>query len=247
MKRPYLTKAQYRAKVASGEIVPVKWEPPKPWPQTIDELVTKCGPYAELVTKHLKCRLACRWKWGGMKPREQWPFPDLDEDSRKLIWESGSRYEWTLLLDAGADIAPAKTLDIFSDEAWTEAVRTVEETVAQWEAAGSPGLDHEALKSARSQISSWVRNYGLPYFEGSGISKIYEVPTPERLAQMEPNMRDHWQAIIDRATADPSCTVITEPQPSLNAAERFKHRYSPAYLATQTPKRRAFLEQQCAT
>lgn len=185
---------EYDRKVAAGEIIPRKQQAaPLPWPQTFADMAARCGPYAELTTLHAKAQLACTWKRGPYKHNSEWIFPGTPEPVRKLIWECCSRYQWTLLLDAGAAINPRQTLDIFSDEAWPEAVRTVEEAIAEWEAAGSIGLDHAALLNAHSMLAYWIRDKSLPDYPGSGVFAPTSSPSEQYLATLKPARRAFYE------------------------------------------------------
>ncbi len=127
------------------------------WPQTLDDIAGRSGPYADTVVAVAKARAACLWA----TPWQQ-PAPALT-NSREVISQCFDLYRAQLWRDVGGwgphgeyvihdsgdvEKLPAPVLDDLSEDSRCEAMRVIAETQAEWEAAGCPGLDHSNLHFA---------------------------------------------------------------------------------------------------
>lgn len=149
-------------------------QPPKrdynapPWPQSLDALRSECGEHGELVAAHAVAIAARGWACdrltvdGLIQPGKASRNPaaivrtSLDLHLCQLWQDAGAAGHWVKYGNpALRDLSPVSR---------QEAMLVVEETIAEWEAAGSPGLDHAALYAAYRYLCGHVWTGQLAHF-----------------------------------------------------------------------------------
>jgi len=124
----------------------------KPWPQSLDALRDGCAQHGDTVAAHAVTIAIRTWACdrlgadGQIVPGHATANPSaviatcLDLHLAQLWRDAGAGGHWTLYGN------PA--LRDLSSQSRHEAMRVIAETRAEWQAAGSPGLDHPALYAA---------------------------------------------------------------------------------------------------
>lgn len=131
-----------------------------PWPQSLDALQSGCGEHGELVAAHAAAIAARGWACdrltadGLIQPGKATGSlsaiirTSLDLHIHQLWQDAGAAGLWVKYgSPALRDLSPASR---------QEAMLVVEETIAEWEAAGCPGLDHAALYAAYRYLCGHV-------------------------------------------------------------------------------------------
>lgn len=138
----------------------------KPWPQSLDALRDGCAQHGDTVAAHAVAIAIRTWACDRMGaegetiPGNATGNPSaviatcLDLHLAQLWRDAGAEGHWTLYGN------PA--LRDLSSQSRHEAVRVIAETRAEWEAAGSPGLDHPALYAAFRYLCGhvWTGRFG---------------------------------------------------------------------------------------
>ncbi|MCW2337393.1 hypothetical protein M2337_001626 [Sphingobium sp. B2D3A] len=129
-------------------------QPMPKWPASIEQLTSSCGPYGDTVAAVAKLAAAQRWACNGLTaPGHACSNPEA------VIYTSLVLYRAQLWKDAGVETRRipasqdvATLLDDLSPDSRFEALLVVNETIAEWEAAGSPGLDQPTLYLAYKHL-----------------------------------------------------------------------------------------------
>jgi hypothetical protein len=140
------------------------------WPQSLDALATKCGPYGDTAIAEAKAAAMDRWALPGLSATLIPPKGNAKANPEAVLWEVLPRHRRQIWRDAGAAPHPGYAkpvlLDDLSPDSRCEAERVIAETYAEWEAAGSPGLDQPALIDAYKRLVGNVWSGCLPPFDG---------------------------------------------------------------------------------
>lgn len=142
------------------------YTPPPPWPQTLNDMAQRCGPYADLAIAEAKAVAVHSWAYGTFTKKG-----NAKANPRAVLWEVLTRARYQMHRDHGVsrpntDGTIPAALDGFSPDCQSEALLVLEETYAEWEAAGSPGLDQPALYVVWRWLMGHIWSGTLPPFEG---------------------------------------------------------------------------------
>lgn len=138
------------------------------WPQSLDALQSGCGEHGELIAAHAAAIAARGWACERMTKDGLIQPGNATRNPSAIIRTSLDLHICQLWHDAGAAGLSIKygnpALRDLSPASRQEAVLVVEETIAEWEAAGSPGLDHAALYAAFRYLCGHVWGGQLAHF-----------------------------------------------------------------------------------
>lgn len=149
------------------------YTPPPAWPQTIDDLASGCGPYSDTVTAYAKALAARTWATGMDHDRGSNPASIVGECLSRYIaqlWRdigvTGPGWVYVNLPEGEFEKRAAPVVNDLSPDCRSEAMHVVADTLAEWEAAGSPGLDHDHLRYAYKALALEIQDGTLATFEG---------------------------------------------------------------------------------
>lgn len=151
------------------------------WPQSLDALRSRCGQHGDLAASHAVATAARLWACDKLGKEGQIQPGNAIGNPSAVIRTSLDMHLCQLWRDAGAaDLAvrygnPA--LRDLSPSSRQEAMRVVEETIGEWEAAGSPGLDQPALYAAYRYLCGHVWTGQIEPFPGCLDTPAYLVDT----------------------------------------------------------------------
>jgi hypothetical protein len=142
-------------------------QPAPKWPASIEQLSSRCGPYGGTVAAIAKLAAVQRWACNGLTgPGHARSNPEA------VIYTSLALYRAQLWKDAGVETRRipasqdvATRLDDLSPDSRFEAMLVVNETIAEWEAAGSPGLDQPTLYLAYKHLVGRIWSGELAPFD----------------------------------------------------------------------------------
>lgn len=131
-----------------------------PWPQSLDALRSGCGEHGELVAAHAAAIAARGWACDRLTADGLIQPGKASGNPAAIVRTSLDLHIHQLWADAGAGELWAKygnpALRDLSPASRQEAMLVVEETIAEWEAAGCPSLDHAALYAAYRYLCGHV-------------------------------------------------------------------------------------------
>lgn len=141
-----------------------------PWPQTLDALRSGCGQYGDLILSHAVATAARSWACDAIDEHGHSRRGNATANPSTIIRTALDLHLCQLWTDAGASGHWTEygnpALRDLSASSRQEAMQVVEETIAEWEAAGRPGLDHPALFVAYRYLCGHVWTGGLEPFPG---------------------------------------------------------------------------------
>jgi len=137
------------------------------WPQSLDALAARTAPYGETVAKYAQSEAVRRWACDSIKAPG-----NVRSNPEPVVSISLDHYRTQIWRDIGVKgpMLPAggyaRALDDLSPDSRFEAMLVVNDTIAEWEAAGSPGLDQPTLWVAYRYLVGNVWAGELEPFEG---------------------------------------------------------------------------------
>lgn len=149
------------------------------WPQTLDDIAGRSGPYADTVTAAAKAAAMIGWALPRLSKTPERILGNAKVNSEEILWEVLPRHRAQIWADAGITHRavwddrteqsvrmPLAPFDGLSPESRCEAELVTAETYAEWEAAGSPGLDQPTLAHAFKSLLVAIWKGDLPTFDG---------------------------------------------------------------------------------
>jgi hypothetical protein len=151
-----------------------------PQPSTLDQLRNKCGRYGPAVADFAIATCLRRWACKGLN-RAGNATRNIDS----LIHVSLDLHVAQLWRDIGVQQARAALCDL-SPPIRGDAERVVAETLAEWRAAGSPGLGQDTIRDAYRFVHGFIWSGELEAFPGAMGCRVYSTTLLVKKDEYEP-------------------------------------------------------------